>query len=227
MGVKHRVLLSWSSGKDSAWALHELSRQDDLEVVGLLTTFDTATDSVPLHGVPRSLVEAQAHGVGLSLYPVFLAWPCPNVDYEVAVKTALLVAKDKGITALAFGDLFLSDIRAYREQMLQDSGLALLFPLWGQDTAALANTMVSGGLRARIVALDPSQAPRDIIGQIVDAELLRQLPPQCDPCGENGEFHTFVEDGPMFRTPVVTRSGPVREEDGFLYIDMHPQASPY
>jgi len=193
-----RVLLSWSSGKDSAWALHLLRQQADVAVVGLLTTFDAATAAAAMHGTPRALVEAQAEVAGLPLWAVDLPWPCPNAEYERRMGAAVARARQAGVTHAAFGDLFLEDIRAYRVRQLAGSGIDPLFPLWGQDTAALARRMIAGGLGARLVCVDSKQLDRSFVGRQFDESFLTDLSPETDPCGERGEFHTFCFSGPMF-----------------------------
>lgn len=216
-----RVLLSWSSGKDSAWALHELRTRGEVEVAGLLTTLNDEFDRVAMHGVRRTLVEAQARAAGLPLIRVPLPWPCSNEAYEAAVSQALVAARDQlGITHVAFGDLFLEDVRAYRERLLQPLELQPLFPLWGRPTAELAGEMTAGGLRAILTCLDPRRLDPTFAGRSWDAELLQYLPPEVDPCGEAGEFHTFVYDGPMFTAPIDVRVGEVVERDGFVFADV-------
>lgn len=220
-GPRPRALLAWSSGKDSAWALHAMRRAGDVEVVALLTTFNQAFDRVAMHAVRRTLVEAQAGAVGLPLIDVPLPWPCTNDDYEAAMAGALATAKARhGITHVAFGDLFLEDIRAYREERMRGTGLTPLFPLWGQPTGALARAMVDGGLRARITCVDPHALDPAFAGREFDRSLLDDLPRGVDPCGENGEFHSFAYDGPMFSEPVPVGLGGVVERDGFVFADL-------
>jgi uncharacterized protein (TIGR00290 family) len=223
--MSQRVLLAWSGGKDSAWALHVLRRQPQWEVVGLLTTFNQAFDRVAMHAVRRELVEAQARAAGLPLWAVPLPWPCSNAEYEAAMRQACRRAVDAGIAAVAFGDLFLEDIRRYRETQLQGTGLEPLFPIWGEPTAALARRMIAAGLRARLTCVDPKVLPEKFAGREFDARLLADLPPAVDPCGENGEFHSFVYDGPMFAAPVPVKLGEVVRRDGFVFADLLPAAS--
>lgn len=217
-----RVLLSWSSGKDSAWALHRLRARPDLEVAGLLTTFaeasaeasDEAPTSayVPVHGVPLALVRAQADALGLPLQAVGLPWPSPNAAYEARVGEALVRARGLGVTHVAFGDLLLEEVRAYREGLVASAGLEALFPLWDPPggTLALAREMIGGGLRALVTAVDAEALGPSFAGRPFDQAFLRALPPGCDPCGENGEFHTFCHGGPPFRRPLrVEASAPV------------------
>ena len=218
---KQRVLLSWSSGKDSAWSLHVLRQQDDLEVVGLLTTFNEAADRVAMHAVRRSLVEDQAAAAGLPLISAGIPSPCPNDVYEQAMENALHKARNElDITAVAFGDLFLEDIRTYREEKMATTGLQLVFPLWGRDTTELAQEMVDGGLRAIITCVDPKVLPASFAGRTFDASLLRDLPEEIDPCGERGEFHTLTFAGPMFGAPIACTPGEIVTRDGFVFADV-------
>jgi uncharacterized protein (TIGR00290 family) len=225
--VTRRVLLSWSSGKDSAWALHRLRREDDVAVVGLLTTFNESADRVAMHAVRRELVEAQAATTRVPLWPVLLPWPCANAEYEARMEVALARARSEGVTHVAFGDLFLADIRAYREDRLRGSGLEPLFPLWdaGRDTAALARAMIADGLRAVLTCVDPKQLPEAFAGRLFDDELLATLPPGVDPCGERGEFHTFCLAGPMFTAPIAVEVGERSLRDGFCFADVRPGTS--
>ena len=219
------ALLSWSSGKDSAWALHVLRQSRDVEVVGLLTTFNAEFDRVAMHGVRRELVVRQARAVELPLWPVFLPWPCPNDAYEAAMESAITRAKRAGITHIAFGDLFLEDIRAYREEHMTAAAIEPLFPLWGRDTSVLAGDMVSGGVRATVVCVDPAQLDETACGQEFDRAFLEALPPTVDPCGERGEFHTFAWDGPAFTTPMFVEHGAIVRRDGFVFTDLRPVQS--
>jgi uncharacterized protein (TIGR00290 family) len=192
-----------------------------VEVVGLLTTFNETFDRVAMHAVRRSLVNAQAEAAGLPLRAVPLPWPCSNADYERIMSEACRAAAAEGIQAIAFGDLFLADIRAYRERQLSGTGLQPLFPLWEMPTGGLAREMIAGGLRARLTCIDPI-LPREFAGREFDLRLLRDLPPGVDPCGENGEFHTFVYDGPMFRAPIAIETGEIVQRDGFIFADLLP-----
>ncbi len=195
--MSERIWLSWSSGKDCAWALHEL-RRAGREVAALVTTFRAANDHVPMHEVAMDRVRAQAARTGLPLVESALPSPCPNEAYAAAMRELCDLARSEGVTHMAFGDLFLEDIRAYREDRLRGTGLTPLFPLWGRPTAALAREMLAGGLDAEIVAIDPAKLPDGLVGSRFDARFLDGLPDGVDPCGENGEFHTFVRAGPMF-----------------------------
>jgi uncharacterized protein (TIGR00290 family) len=222
--LRPRALLSWSSGKDSAWALRVLRQRAEVEVVGLVTTVNEAFGRVAMHGVRASLVEAQAEACGLPLWSVPLPHPCPNEVYEARVRAVADRAVSAGVTAFAFGDLFLEDIRAYRERQLAGTGLTPLFPLWGTpaDTPALARAMVEAGVRATLVCVDPRQLPEAFAGREFGPGLLAELPPAVDPCGERGEFHTFVFDGPGFRAPIDIEIGEQVERDGFVFCDVTP-----
>ena len=219
-----RVLLSWSSGKDSAWALHVLRQRGEVEVVGLATTFNEAFGRVAMHGVRAELVQAQADAAGLPLWPVPLPWPCSNDEYEIRMRAAVEKAKAAGVTAFAFGDLFLADIRAYRERQLAGTGVEPLFPIWGtpDDTPALARTMIDAGLQATLACVDPRQLSPTFAGRAFDHALLADLPSGVDPCGERGEFHTFCHAGPVFERPIRVRAGEVVERDGFWFADLIP-----
>ncbi|HEU4952776.1 MAG TPA: hypothetical protein VFT46_12575 [Holophagaceae bacterium] len=223
--AKPRALLSWSSGKDAAWALHALRQEGAVEVVGLLTTINRAFDRVAMHAVREVLLEAQAEAAGLPLWKVEIPWPCPNEAYEAAMAAACARAVAEGIEAVAFGDLFLEDVRDYRIQKLAGTGLRPLFPLWGRPTAELAREMVAGGLKATLTCVDPKVLEPAFAGRDFDARLLADLPPGVDPCGERGEFHSFAWDGPMFDRPVPLRRGEVVERDGFVFADLLPEAA--
>jgi len=214
-----RVLVSWSSGKDSAWTLHLLRQTGDCDIVGLLTTLNSEFDRVAMHGTRRSVLETQARATGLPLWIVPLPWPCSNEVYEQRMKDICKRAVGEGVDAIAFGDLFLADIRAYREAQLQSTGLEPLFPLWQQPTAKLAREMIAGGLRAKLGCVDTKQLPQSFVGWEFDAVLLNELPPEIDPCGERGEFHTCVYAGPMFASPIPLQAGEVVNRDGFAYAD--------
>ena len=222
--MTRRVLLSWSSGKDSAWMLHVLRRQPDVEVVGLQVNFSDTTDRVKVHAVRRALVDAQAEAAGLPLWPVTLPHPCPNAHYEERMRAVIRRAQEEGVTHVAFGDLFLEDIRNYRIGMFADTGIAPLFPLWCSPAAtpALAHEMLNGGLRAVVTCVDPQQISATCAGRTYDAAFLADLPPAADPCGERGEFHTFCFAGPMFRSDIAVRTGETSTRDGFCYTDVLP-----
>lgn len=216
-----KILVSWSSGKDAAWTLHTLNRQHPGAVAGLLTTLNEAFDRVAMHAVRRSLLEAQAAATGLPLYQVNLPWPCSNTEYEQRMGAVVGQLVADGFTHVAFGDLFLEDVRRYREDRLAGSGLSPLFPLWKtQSTRALAHEMIEGGLRAYLTCVDPRTMPRSFAGRAFDTSLLAALPAGVDPCGENGEFHSFACDGPMFSRPIAIRAGEVVERDGFVFADL-------
>lgn len=217
-----KALLSWSSGKDSAWTLHVLRRRREVEVVGLLTTINEVHDRVAMHAVRVSLLQAQAKAVGLPLWPVPIPSPCTNQDYEAAMRLVVGNAVAAGVTVLAFGDLFLEDVRRYREAQLAGTGLTPLFPLWGMPTDLLANDMIAAGLKARLTCVDPKQIDGRFAGRDFDARLLAELSVGVDPCGERGEFHTFAYDGPMFSAPVSVRNGEVVTRDGFTFVDLLP-----
>lgn len=214
-----RTLLSWSSGKDSAWALHVLRQQPEYEVVGLLTTINRAFDRVAMHGTRATVLRAQARAAGLPLMELPLPWPCSNQQYEAVMRDACAAAVRDGVEAIAFGDLFLEDVRRYREERLAETGLAPVFPLWGRNTHALAHEMLDAGLRARIACVDPRKLPASFAGRELDADLLAELPPETDPCAENGEFHTCAYAGPMFASPIALVSRAVEEHDGFIFAD--------
>lgn len=215
-----KILVSWSTGKDSAWMLHGL-RQQHAEVAGLLTTTNEAFDRVAMHAVRRELLQAQADAAGLPLHVVPLPWPCPNDEYERRMAAAVGQAVADGFTHVAFGDLFLEDVRHYREQRLAGTGLEPLFPLWKtKPTAELAREMIAAGLQARLTCIDPRKLDRRFAGRAFDAALLDQLPPEVDPCGENGEFHSFACAGPMFRHAIPVRVGEIVDRDGFVFADL-------
>ncbi len=216
------VLLSWSSGKDSAWALHLLTQQPDVTVTGLVTTFNCAADRVAMHAVRRELVEAQAERAGLPLWPVELPWPCSNANYEEIMTAVCSKAVGEGVVGFAFGDLFLADIRAYRERQLAGTGLDPLFPVWAIPTRQLALEMIAGGVKAKITCVDPTKLDRSFAGREFDIAFLQSLPPGVDPCGENGEFHTFVYSAPVFSRPIPIEIGEIVERDGFVFADVIP-----
>jgi len=218
-----KALLAWSSGKDSAWTLHVLRQQGGVEVAGLLTTVNESFRRVAMHAVRRELLEAQARAAGVPLRTVPIPHPCPNDVYEAVMAGVLAEAGAAGIEAVAFGDLFLEDIRRYREERMAPTGLRPLFPLWGRPTRALAEEMIDGGLRARLTCVDPRALDASFAGRAFDRGLLSALPPEVDPCGERGEFHTFAWDGPMFRSPIPVVAGAIVHRDGFVFADLLPE----
>jgi uncharacterized protein (TIGR00290 family) len=217
---KKKALISWSSGKDSAWMLHKLQQAGEYEIAGLLTTMNAAFDRVAMHGTRRAVLEAQAEAAGLPLRTVPLPWPCSNEQYEAAMRDACAQAVTDGVEVIAFGDLFLEDVRRYREEKLAGSGLTPVFPLWGLPTDALVQEMLAGGLRARIVCVDPKKLPKEFAGVDLDVNVIAAMPANVDRCAERGEFHTAAYAGPMFRTAIPLESGEVVERDGFVFADM-------
>lgn len=219
--TRPQVMMAWSSGKDAAWALHQLKLSDRCDIKVLMTTLNATFDRVAMHGVRHECLVLQAQSVGIPLLPVMLPWPCSNEAYESAMASALQEAQQHyGITHVAFGDLFLEDVRRYREDRLAGTGIEPLFPLWGRNTRDLAEEMIEAGLKARITCLDPKKLSIRMAGQVFDRALLAELPRTVDPCGENGEFHTFVHDGPMFTRPVAIQMGQTVERDGFVFADL-------
>jgi uncharacterized protein (TIGR00290 family) len=218
--MAQQILLSWSGGKDSAWALHLLRQRGEFEVGGLLTTVNEAFRRVAIHGFREELLERQAELAGLPLWKVDLPFPCTNAEYESRMAEVCKRAVDDGFQGIAFGDLFLEDIRAYRIAKLAGTGLEPIFPVWGIPTCELAQQMIGGGLRARLTCVDPRKVPAEFAGREWNAELLRELPAEVDPCGENGEFHTFAFAGPMFFGEIAVREGERVERDGFVYADL-------
>jgi uncharacterized protein (TIGR00290 family) len=217
-----KCIVSWSSGKDSAWLVHVLRGRGDLQIGALLTTINEPAQRVAMHGVRVALLQAQADSLDVPLWQVPIPSPCTNDEYERAMAAAVRRAVGDGFTHVAFGDLFLEDIRRYREARLANSGLTPLFPLFGLDTRTLARDMVASGLRARLTCVDPRGLDRRFAGREFDAALLSELPPEVDPCGERGEFHTFAYDGPMFKQPIPVQSGEILERDGFVFADLLP-----
>jgi uncharacterized protein (TIGR00290 family) len=224
-GAKAKAWLAWSSGKDSAWALHTARQSGDFEIVALLTTVNATHQRVAMHAVRESLLEMQAAAAGLPLVKVPIPSPCPNEIYERAMREAMARARDEGVRHIVFGDLFLEDIRAYREKQLAACGMTPVFPLWRKDTRCLAEEMLAAGLSAYLTCMDPRKLGREFAGRRFDARLLEQLPASVDPCGENGEFHTFAFAGPMFRQPIAVAPGEIVERDGFIFADLLPLAS--
>ena len=215
-------MVSWSSGKDSAWMIHVLRQQADIDLAGMLTTVNEKYQRVAMHAVRVELLQAQADALGLPLWQIPIPSPCPNEVYERAMAAAVKRAVDEGFTHMAFGDLFLEDIRRYREERLAGTGLTPIFPLFGVDTTKLAREMVAGGLRARLTCVNPKVIDATFAGREFDAALLDELPSSVDPCGERGEFHSFAYAGPMFSAPIAIQSGEVVERDGFVFADVLP-----
>lgn len=223
--MKQRVLLSWSTGKDSAWALHVMREDPDIEVVGLLTTVNTTHERVAMHSTRLKLAEAQARAVGLPLRVIPLPWPCTNEVYEREMRAAVKDGLESGATHIAFGDLLLEDVRAYRVKQLEGSGLQPLFPIWHEPTGPLARRMIEAGVVAVVTCVDPKQLSPSFAGRTFDHAFLSDLPKGVDPCGENGEFHTCVLAGPMFRETVRAHVGEVVERDGFCFADLVPDGA--
>ena len=217
-----KAWLSWSSGKDSAWALETIRRQGEFEVTALLTTVNVTHGRVAMHAVREELVRKQAAALRLPLVVVPLPWPCPNSIYEEAMAGAVAQARHKGVSHMVFGDLFLEDIRKYREGRLAGTGITPLFPIWGLDTAQLARQMIESGLKAYLTCVDPKKLDRSFAGRQFDEALLAELPASVDYCGENGEFHSFCCAGPMFQEPIPVKAGEVVERDGFVFADLLP-----
>jgi uncharacterized protein (TIGR00290 family) len=217
--MKPKAFVAWSSGKDSAWALYETRRQGEVEVVGILTTVSEAYSRVAMHGVRCSLLERQAAALGLDCIQVPIPSPCSNEIYEQRTGVAVAELKKAGISHMIFGDLFLADIRAYRERQMEGTGIEPVFPLWLRDTRALANEMIDSGLVAHIACLDPRHLDHTFAGRQLDRDCLAALPAAVDPCGENGEFHTIVTAGPMFNHPIAAERGETVERDGFVFTD--------
>jgi uncharacterized protein (TIGR00290 family) len=217
-----KVLVSWSTGKDSAWCLHALRAVASVEVVGLLATVNEVHDRVAMHAVRHELLAAQARAVGLPLAVVRLPSPCSNARYDAAMEQAMTQARAEGVEAVAFGDLFLEEVRRYREERLGRVGMTALFPLWGRASRALAEEMIVAGLRARLTCVDPRALPASFVGREFDHRFLSELPAGVDPCGENGEYHSFAWDGPMLARPIGIRTGEVVVRDGFVFADLLP-----
>lgn len=221
-----KTLVSWSSGKDSAWMLHVLKQDPGIEIGALLTTMNAEFDRVAMHAVRRRLLEAQSEAAGIPLWTVPLPWPCSNEEYESRMRTAVAKAVAEGFTHVAFGDLFLEDVRRYRETRLAGTGLTPIFPIWGIPTDQLARDMIDGGLRAVLTCVNPTVLDRSFAGRQFDRALLQDLPAGIDPCGERGEFHSFAYDGPMFDRPVSVVAGEVVDRDGFVFADIMCPTAP-
>jgi uncharacterized protein (TIGR00290 family) len=220
--TKFKCLVSWSSGKDSAWMVHVLRQRADIELAGILTTVNEKYQRVAMHAVRVELLQAQADALGLPLWQIPIPSPCPNEVYERAMAAAVERAVAQGFTHMAFGDLFLEDIRRYREERLAGTGLTPIFPLFGIDTAMLSREMVAGGLRARLTCVNPKVLDARFAGRDFDGALLDDLPASVDPCGERGEFHSFAYAGPMFSKPIDIESGEIVHRDGFVFADVLP-----
>lgn len=214
-----KTWLSWSSGKDSAWALHVLGQSKEYEVTGLFTTINSAFERVAMHAVRVGLLHEQARAVGLPLYLIEIPYPCSDEQYATTMTDFLARAKDEGVQCMAFGDLYLQDVRRYREERMQGTGIKPVFPLWGRPTRPLLEEMLAGGLRACLTCVDPRVLPAEFAGRELTLELLASMPPNIDPCGENGEFHSFVFAGPMFVHPLDIEMGEVVMRDGFVFAD--------
>lgn len=216
----HKALISWSSGKDAAWSLHCIQQTGDYEVLGLVTSVNQAANRVAMHGVRMDILEQQAQATGIDLFVVSLPWPCSNDEYEKRMTTCLSRLKlELGVTHIIFGDLYLEDVRQYREKQMQQIGLEPVFPLWGQTTKTVATEMLSGGLEAFISCVDKEQLAEGFSGRKFDQRLLDDLPEETDPCGENGEFHTVVTNGPMFKNSIGVERGPLKADPRFVYTD--------
>ena len=223
------ILFCWSGGKDSAMALHALLSQNDVRIAALLTTVTEGYDRISMHGVRRELLRRQAESIGLPLHQVVIPPQCVNPIYEARMEEALLRHYAQGVRQVAFGDIFLEDLRAYREKNLAGVQMTALFPIWKRDTRELAAHFISTGFRAVVVCIDPAKLDPSFAGRELDASFFRDLPPGVDPCGENGEFHSFVFDGPIFRTPLRVRKGEVVHRDGLVFCDLLPEpcSSPF
>jgi len=216
------ILFCWSGGKDSAMALHTLLQQNNVRIAALLTTVTEGYDRISMHGVRRELLELQAQSIGLPLHEVHIPPQCVNPTYEARMEQALRVHFDQGIRKVAFGDIFLEDLRVYRENNLARIGMTALFPIWKRDTRELIRHFHASKFRAIAVCIDPKIMNPSFAGRELDDSFFRDLPPQADPCGENGEFHTFVFDGPIFHSPIPVRTGEVVNRDGFVFCDLIP-----
>ncbi|HEU5409453.1 MAG TPA: hypothetical protein VFU57_00400 [Candidatus Acidoferrales bacterium] len=222
MKTKPKAWLSWSSGKDSAWSLHVMRQRGEFEITALLTTVNRTHNRVAMHAVREMILDAQAAAAGLPLVKIPIPSPCPNEIYETAMAEAMTRARSEGVTHVVFGDLFLEDIRKYREENLAKCEMTPVFPLWGRDTRELAQEMIAGGVRAFITCVDPKKLDTSFAGRAFDKTLLGELPASADPCGENGEFHTCVVAGPMFQQPIPVQPGEIVERDGFVFADLLP-----
>lgn len=220
--MARKTLLSWSSGKDSAWALHVLRRDPGIDVAGLFCTVNKQFDRVAMHGVRVALLQQQARSAGLPLHIIEIPYPCSNDAYADVMAAFVDAARKDAVECFAFGDLFLEDVRRYREERLRDTGITPIFPLWGIPTNQLSREMVGSGLKAAITCIDPRRLPKEFAGRAYDSSFLGDIPEGVDPCGEYGEFHSFAFDGPMFRYPIEISLGETVERDGFVYTDLLP-----
>ena len=220
--MKKRTLLSWSSGKDIAWALYVLRQQSEIDIVGLFTTVNQEFKRVAMHAVRNELVQQQAESVGLPIQLIPIPYPCTNAKYDTIMAAFIAQVKKQGIDCIAFGDLYLEDIRKYREKNLEGTGITPIFPLWGKDTEMLSKEMVKHGLRAIVTCIDPKIMPSALAGKEYNALFLELVPASVDPCGENGEFHSFAFDGPMFKSAINIEVGETVSRDGLLFTDVLP-----
>lgn len=221
-----KTMLSWSTGKDSAWMTYQLQQRSDIELVGCLCTINKENQRTAMHAVRVELLRAQAEALGLPLTIIELPFPCSNEEYEAIMTEAVANMREQGVELMAFGDLFLADIRKYREDALAGTGIEPIFPLWQIPTEQLAQDMLAGGLKTVITCIDPKQIAPSFAGRLFDGAFLTDLPANADPCGENGEFHSFVYDGPMFKHAISIDVGEVVERDGFYFADVTPKGSP-
>lgn len=214
--------LAWSSGKDSAWALHVARQQGEVDIAGLMTTITRPYERVSMHAVREELLDLQAEAVGLPLHKAYIPAPCSNEEYAEVMRKSMEQAKAEGVKGVVFGDLFLGDVRRYREENLAQVGMMAHFPLWGSDTKALAREMIEAGVKAVVTCVDPRKIPRELAGAEFGAEFVSALPADADPLGENGEFHTFIYSGPMFGAPLEIKVGETVEREGFVFTDILP-----
>lgn len=223
--MKRKTLMSWSSGKDSAWALYQLQMNPEIALVGLFCTVNKEFGRVAMHGVRAELLRKQAESIGLPLEIIEIPYPCSNAEYENIMGQFVERAKNDNIEYFAFGDLFLEDVRSYREEKLRGSGIKPIFPIWGVPTDKLSREMINGGLKTVITCINPKQIPKEFVGKEFDEDFLDSLPKTIDPCGENGEFHSFVFDGPMFKEKIEIIVGDIVHRDGFVFADVLPKST--
>ncbi len=223
--MKRKTLMSWSTGKDSAWALYQLQQDPETELAGLFCTVNQQFNRVAMHGVRDELLQMQAQLLGLPLQIIEIPYPCSNAEYESKIAQFVAKAKAQGVLYFAFGDLFLQDIRQYREDKLSGTGIKPVFPLWGRPTDTLSKEIINGGLQAVITCVDPKQIAKEFVGKQYDLNFLQTLPSDVDPCGENGEFHSFVFNGPMFKRKIGINVGESILRDGFVFVDLEPDLS--